>query len=148
MWVPAGENVRIPVAIKVLNEGTSASQNKELLDEARIMASVDHPNCIRISAICMTSPIQLITPLMPFGSLLDYVRKNKNCIGSRSLLRWTTQIAKGMKYLEDRGIVHRDLAARNVLVRNANHVRITDFGLSKLLDVDQSQVKAKDEKVR
>ena len=37
-------------------------------------------------------------------------------------------------YLESKGVVHRDLAARNVLVRTPNQVKITDFGLAKLLD--------------
>lgn len=43
---------------------------------------------------------------------------------------------QGMAYLEERGIVHRDLAARNVLVQTPNQVKITDFGLAKLLDSD------------
>jgi L1 cell adhesion molecule len=115
VWVPEGENVKIPVAIKVLSEGTCPSQNKELLEEARIMTSVDNTYCIRILAVCMTAQMMLVTQLMPLGCLLDYVRKNKANIGSKALLNWCTQIAKGMTYLEERGIVHRDLAARNVL---------------------------------
>ena len=114
-WIPEGENVKIPVAIKVLQDGTSPNQNKELLEEARVMASVEHACCIRILAVCMSAQMMLITQLMPLGCLLDYVRKNKEHIGSRVLLNWCTQIAKGMAYLEERGIVHRDLAARNVL---------------------------------
>ena len=94
MFVPKGKNLKMPVAIKVLSEGSTSSQNAELLDEARIMASVNHPYCVRLTAICMTSPIQLITPLMPFGSLLDYLRKNKNNIGSKNLLNWALQISK------------------------------------------------------
>lgn len=43
-----------------------------------------------------------------------------------------------MRYLaEEKHLVHRDLAARNVLVKSPNHVRITDFGLAKLLDVNE-----------
>lgn len=51
VWVPTGENVKIPVAIKVLSDGTSPSLNKELLEEARVMASVEHPCCVRILAV-------------------------------------------------------------------------------------------------
>jgi len=119
VWVPAGENVKIPVAIKVLQEGTSAGQNKELLEEARIMTSVVHPCCIRIIAVCMTAQMMLITQLMPLGCLLDYVRKNRSNICSKVMLNWSAQIARGMAYLEERGIVHRDLAARNVLGRSS-----------------------------
>lgn len=140
-WKPSGENIKIPVAVKVLHE-SSPSQNKELLDEARIMASVDHQCCVRILAVCMTAQMMLVTQLMPLGCLLDYVRNNKKNIGSKVLLNWGTQIAKGMGYLESRGIVHRDLAARNVLVQSPNNVKITDFGLAKLLDYKQLEFQA------
>jgi len=49
--------VKIPVAIKALQEGTAAAQNKELLEEARVMASVVHPCCVRILAVCMTAQV-------------------------------------------------------------------------------------------
>jgi len=93
-WIPEGETVKIPVAIKVLQEGTSPSLNKELLEEARIMASVYHACCIRILAVCMTTQMMLVTQLMPLGCLLEYVRKNKMNIGSKVLLNWCTQIAR------------------------------------------------------
>jgi len=48
----------------------------------------------------------------------------------------------GMEYLESRRLVHRDLAARNVLVQTPTYVKITDFGLAKLLDLDEDEYKA------
>ncbi|KAL2085432.1 hypothetical protein ACEWY4_018752 [Coilia grayii] len=139
LWVPEGEDVKIPVAIKELREVSSPKANKELLDEAYMMASVEHPHVCRLLGICLTSPVQLITQIMPFGCLLDYVKENKDNIGSQILLNWCVQIAKGMSYLEDRHLVHRDLAARNVLVKTPNHVKITDFGLAKLLTADEKE---------
>ena len=47
-----------------------------------------------------------------------------------------------MAYLEDKRLVHRDLAARNVLVQKPDKVKITDFGLAKLLDANESEYKA------
>jgi len=47
------------------------------------MASVEHPCCVRIVAVCMTEQMMLITQLMPLGCLLDYVRKNKANISSK-----------------------------------------------------------------
>ncbi|XP_075877795.1 epidermal growth factor receptor isoform X1 [Nelusetta ayraudi] len=147
LWVPEGEDVKIPVAIKVLREATSPKANKEILDEAYVMASVDHPHVCRLLGICLTSTVQLVTQLMPYGCLLDYVKENKDNIGSQYLLNWCVQIAKGMNYLEERHLVHRDLAARNVLVKTPQHVKITDFGLAKLLSADEKEYHADGGKV-
>ncbi|XP_069586274.1 epidermal growth factor receptor [Ranitomeya imitator] len=147
LWIPEGEGIKIPVAIKELREATSPKANKEILDEAFVMASVDNPHVCRLLGICLTSTVQLITQLMPYGCLLDYVREHKDNIGSRHLLNWCVQIAKGMNYLEERRLVHRDLAARNVLVKAPQHVKITDFGLAKLLGADEKEYHAEGGKV-
>ncbi|KAK2886798.1 melanoma receptor tyrosine-protein kinase-like [Channa argus] len=147
LWVPEGEDVKIPVAIKVLREATSPKANQEILDEAFVMASVDHPHVCRLLGICLTSSVQLVTQLMPYGCLLDYVRLHKEHVGAQWLLNWCVQIAKGMNYLEERHLVHRDLAARNVLVKTPNHIKITDFGLAKLLTADEKEYHADGGKV-
>ncbi|KAH8347949.1 hypothetical protein KR084_002500 [Drosophila pseudotakahashii] len=142
VWVPEGENVKIPVAIKELLKSTGAESSEEFLREAYIMASVEHVNLLKLLAVCMSSQMMLITQLMPLGCLLDYVRNNRDKIGSKALLNWSTQIAKGMSYLEEKRLVHRDLAARNVLVQTPSLVKITDFGLAKLLSSDSNEYKA------
>lgn len=142
VWVPEGDMTKIPVAIKVLMELNGSESSKEFLDEAYVMCSVDHPHLLKLHAVCMTSQMMLITQLMPLGCLLDYVRNNKDKIGSKALLNWSTQIARGMAYLEERRLVHRDLAARNVLVQSPSVVKITDFGLAKLLDFDSDTYRA------
>uniref|UniRef100_W4VRP0 Receptor protein-tyrosine kinase n=1 Tax=Corethrella appendiculata TaxID=1370023 RepID=W4VRP0_9DIPT len=139
---PSHLKVKIPVAIKVLTDISGSESSKEFLDEAYIMASVEHPNLLNLLAVCMSSELMLITQLMPLGCLLEYVRINKDKIGSCSLLTWSKQIALGMAYLEEHQIVHRDLAARNVLVHNPWFVKITDFGLAKLLDYGSDEYRA------
>uniref|UniRef100_A0A7N5ZVY5 Receptor protein-tyrosine kinase n=1 Tax=Anabas testudineus TaxID=64144 RepID=A0A7N5ZVY5_ANATE len=142
IWVPEGETVKIPVAIKILNEATGPKANVEFMDEALIMASMEHPHLVRLLGVCLSPTIQLVTQLMPHGCLLDYVHEHKDNIGSQLLLNWCVQIAKGMMYLEERRLVHRDLAARNVLVKSPNHIKITDFGLARLLDADEKEYNA------
>ncbi|XP_041937027.1 receptor tyrosine-protein kinase erbB-4-like isoform X2 [Alosa sapidissima] len=142
IWVPEGETVKIPVALKVLNETTGPKANVEFMDEALIMASMEHPHLVRLLGVCLSPTIQLVTQLMPHGCLLDYVHEHKDNIGSQLLLNWCVQIAKGMMYLEERRLVHRDLAARNVLVKSPNHIMITDFGLARLLDADEKEYNA------
>lgn len=67
------------------------------LQEAYVMASVEHPHVCRLLGICLTSTVQLITQIMPYGCLLDYVKENKDLIGSQCLLNWCVQIAKVSK---------------------------------------------------
>ncbi|KAF7243608.1 Receptor tyrosine-protein kinase erbB-4 [Varanus komodoensis] len=94
VWVPEGESVKIPVAIKILNETTGPKANVEFMDEALIMASMDHPHLVRLLGVCLSPTIQLVTQLMPHGCLLDYVHEHKDNIGSQLLLNWCVQIAK------------------------------------------------------
>lgn len=53
-----------------------------------------------------------------------------------------------MAYLEEKRMVHRDLAARNVLVQSPHSVKITDFGLTRIIDIGHSEYKAQGGKVR
>lgn len=75
-------------------EGTSPDQNTELLEEARVMASVDHPCCMKVIAVCLTAQMMLVTPIMPNGALLSYVRARAGQIGSKTMINWCVQIAK------------------------------------------------------
>ncbi|CAH8649912.1 unnamed protein product [Dicrocoelium dendriticum] len=134
--------VEIPVAIKVLSDAGDPQTNKELLEEAKVMATVDHPCCLRFLALCLTARMQLITQFMPLGSLLDFVKSNVQIIQVHTFVAWAEQIASGMTYLASRGIIHRDLAARNVLVESLGQIRITDFGLAKCLDCIGSEYHA------
>lgn len=65
-----------------------------LIQEALIMASMEHPHLVRLLGVCLSPTIQLVTQLMPHGCLLDYVHEHKDNIGSQLLLNWCVQIAK------------------------------------------------------
>lgn len=55
---------------------------------------------------------------------------------SSQLVGMLRGIAAGMKYLSDMSYVHRDLAARNILVNNNLECKVSDFGLSRVLEDD------------
>ncbi|CAL8078296.1 unnamed protein product [Orchesella dallaii] len=63
----------------------------------------------------------------------------------REVLGFSWQIAKGMAYLSDMKMVHRDLAARNILLTKMKACKISDFGLTRDIYVDDAyQKKSKD----
>eukprot|EP00117_Sycon_ciliatum_P039013 scpid19038/ scgid0003/ Epidermal growth factor receptor; Drosophila relative of ERBB; Gurken receptor; Protein torpedo len=130
------------VAIKVLNSAAASNAHKELLDESAVMSSLEHQNLIRLLGICMEPSIMMVSELAPLGSLLGFLRVRKETLYGHNLLLYCQQISDGMHYLEEQSVVHCDLAARNVLVEHPNLVKLTDFGLARLLDVGQKEIAA------
>jgi epidermal growth factor receptor len=119
------------------------NQINNYFKEAKLMASVNHKYCLQLTALCLAEPIMLVSQLMRYGSAVSFLQKYRESVSEKMLLVWVQQIAEGMSYLESRGIVHRDLAARNILVKSHDHIKITDFGLAKMIDSHKAGFYAK-----
>ncbi|XP_064161427.1 ephrin type-A receptor 8 [Anguilla rostrata] len=127
----------IPVALKTLKAGYSEKQRRDFLGEASIMAQFDHPNVIRLEGVVTRSkPVMIITEYMENGSLDSFLRRHDGQFTIIQLVGILRGIAAGMSYLADLGYVHRDLAARNILVNSNLVCKVSDFGLSRVLEDD------------
>ncbi|KAG9260267.1 ephrin type-A receptor 8-like [Astyanax mexicanus] len=127
----------IPVALKTLKAGYTEKQRRDFLSEASIMAQFDHPNIIRLEGVVTRSkPVMIITEYMENGSLDSFLRRHDGQFTIIQLVGILRGIAAGMTYLSDLGYVHRDLAARNILVNSNLVCKVSDFGLSRVLEDD------------
>ncbi|RMC01711.1 hypothetical protein DUI87_21726 [Hirundo rustica rustica] len=127
----------IPVAIKTLKGGYMDRQRRDFLREASIMGQFDHPNIIRLEGVVTKSrPVMIVVEYMENGSLDSFLRKHDGHFTVIQLVGMLRGIASGMKYLSDMGYVHRDLAARNILVNGNLMCKVSDFGLSRVLEDD------------
>ncbi|XP_030643062.1 ephrin type-A receptor 3 [Chanos chanos] len=127
----------ICVAIKTLKTGYTEKQRRDFLSEASIMGQFDHPNIIRLEGVVTRSkPVMIVTEYMENGSLDSFLRKHDAQFTVIQLVGMLRGIASGMKYLSDMGYVHRDLAARNILVNSNLVCKVSDFGLSRVLEDD------------
>ncbi|XP_063075835.1 ephrin type-A receptor 4b [Engraulis encrasicolus] len=127
----------IYVAIKSLKAGYSEKQRRDFLSEASIMGQFDHPNIIRLEGVVTRcKPVMIITEYMENGSLDTFLKKHDGQFTIIQLVGMMRGIASGMKYLSDMSYVHRDLAARNILVNSNLVCKVSDFGLSRVLEDD------------
>ncbi|PNJ33736.1 ephrin type-A receptor 5 isoform X7 [Pongo abelii] len=127
----------LPVAIKTLKVGYTEKQRRDFLGEASIMGQFDHPNIIHLEGVVTKSkPVMIVTEYMENGSLDTFLKKNDGQFTVIQLVGMLRGISAGMKYLSDMGYVHRDLAARNILINSNLVCKVSDFGLSRVLEDD------------
>lgn len=127
----------VPVAIKTLKPGYSEKQRQDFLSEATIMGQFSHPNIIHLEGVITKfKHAMIVTEYMENGALDTYLKGRDGEIPPYQLVGMLRGIAAGMKYLSDMNYVHRDLAARNVLVNGNLECKVSDFGLSRVLEDD------------
>uniref|UniRef100_A0A8C7WM45 receptor protein-tyrosine kinase n=1 Tax=Oryzias sinensis TaxID=183150 RepID=A0A8C7WM45_9TELE len=125
------------VAIKTLKSGYSEKQRQDFLSEASIMGQFSHQNIIRLEGVVTKfKHAMIVTEYVENGALDKYLRNHDGEFSSFQLVGMLRGIAAGMKYLSDMSYVHRDLAARNILVNNNLECKVSDFGLSRVLEDD------------
>uniref|UniRef100_A0A671VI24 Tyrosine-protein kinase n=1 Tax=Sparus aurata TaxID=8175 RepID=A0A671VI24_SPAAU len=143
---PLQDNTGEVVAVKKLQHST-AEHIRDFEREIEILKSLQHENIVKYKGVCYSAGrrnLRLIMEYLPFGSLRDYLMKNKERIDHKKLVHYTSQICKGMEYLSNKRYIHRDLATRNILVESELRVKIGDFGLTKVLPQDKEYYMVKE----
>ncbi|XP_003134614.1 ephrin type-A receptor 1 [Sus scrofa] len=123
------------VAIKTLKDTSPDGQWWNFLREATIMGQFNHPHILHLEGVVTKrKPIMIITEFMENGALDAFLREREDQLVPGQLVAMLQGIASGMNYLSDHNYVHRDLAARNILVNQNLCCKVSDFGLTRLLD--------------
>ncbi|XP_047948730.1 integrin-linked protein kinase 1-like [Salvia hispanica] len=127
------------VAVKTFGEGIAIEDKvKAFRDELALLQKIRHPNVVQfLGAVTQSSPMMIVTEYLPKGDLHEYLKK-KGPLKPATALRFAMDIARGMNYLHENkseAIVHRDLEPSNILLDDSGHLKVADFGVSKLLKV-------------
>ncbi|XP_048561758.1 G-type lectin S-receptor-like serine/threonine-protein kinase SD2-5 [Triticum urartu] len=132
------------VAVKRL-EGARQGK-KEFLAEVETIGSIEHINLVRLIGFCTEKFQRLLVYEYMSGGSLDrwiYYRHDNAPLDWHTRCGIILDIAKGLCYLHEecrRKIAHLDIKPQNILLDENFNAKVADFGLSKLIDRDQSKV--------
>jgi len=123
-------------AIKLLRSA-SADDLKRFQREVRILQSLDHPRILKVVDFEFEHEpgYVMIRYASSLRSLMPQIIGNASQIG-----RVFGEIAEGLAYAHDKGVIHRDLKPENVLIDGAGSCVIADFGLGRQIDAETTRL--------
>ncbi|XP_042492106.1 probable serine/threonine protein kinase IRE4 [Macadamia integrifolia] len=121
-------------AIKVLKKLDMLRKNdiERILAERNILITVRNPFVVRFfySFTCSDN-LYLVMEYLNGGDLYSLLR-NVGCLEEHVARIYIAELVLALEYLHSLGIVHRDLKPDNILIAHDGHIKLTDFGLSKI----------------
>jgi len=128
------------VAIKMIRDELFANQSamEKFRQESRVTASLAHPNVVTVHdfGVDANQRVFLVMELLEGITLREELRQKTRLTAGRTLELFEG-ICAGIGAAHSRGLVHRDLKPENIFVSRPNVfevVKITDFGIAKVLD--------------
>jgi Tol biopolymer transport system component len=129
------------VAVKVLPTTVSADPDRlrRFEQEACAASALNHPNILVVHDIGAHDGTTYVVSELLEGETLRK-RIGGTPLGQRRAIDYASQIANGLAAAHEKGIIHRDLKPDNIFITNDGRVKILDFGLAKLTQLDGDQV--------
>ncbi len=127
------------VAVKVLREMLSQSLVRRFLDEANIMAQLEHPHIVPVYAAGMTPEG------LPYIQMMYYPRENlglrvrREPLGVSETLRVGIQIASALETAHKADLLHRDIKPANILTSRFGAPGLADFGIASRLSATDDE---------
>lgn len=133
------QGFRKRVALKVVHPRHAADPRfRELFSrEARLAASLSHPNLVQVFDFGREGDAHFLAMEYVEGWNLaqaaEQARQLRLPIPPGIWRHWVDGIGSGLAYLHEKGVVHRDVSPGNILVARNGAVKITDFGISRVV---------------
>ena len=131
------------VAIKILKD--ELGKDEEFRDrfhgESQAVAMLSHPNIMSVYDVSTHEGADYIVMELIDGITLKQYMEKKGTLNWKETLHFAMQIAKALEHAHGRGIVHRDIKPHNVMVLKNGSVKVTDFGIARLMSQSNTLTK-------
>lgn len=124
------------VAIKTINLSLALDEKDEyesrFYQEAKAAGRLSHPNIVTIYDVGKSGEIAYIAMEFLQGRELRDVLNDGKRMPVEQVINIVAQVAQGLAYAHEYGIVHRDVKPSNIMIVRDGHVKITDFGIARM----------------
>ena len=125
------------VAIKILKNDYLEDEDfrRRFHAESQAVAMLSHPNIVAVYDVSTSISLEadyIVMELIEGITLKQYMEK-KGFLNWKETLHFSIQIAKALEHAHSKGIVHRDIKPHNVMVLKNGSVKVTDFGIARLM---------------
>ncbi|MFA5137802.1 MAG: serine/threonine-protein kinase [Elusimicrobiota bacterium] len=133
VWKAWQSRTRKWVAVKVFTQRRGVNWVFLQREVERLIRLDKHPHIVSLlDADLDADPAYYVTDLMEGGSLERFVEKGEPAT-IETAARWMREIADALAYVHSKGLIHCDLKPANVLLDEQGHVRVADFGQSRVV---------------
>jgi serine/threonine protein kinase len=125
------------VALKVLHQHFTEDDQyvERFRREARAVASLSHPNIVTILDRGEDEGRQFLVFELVEGRTLKEILDEEGRLPVARALEIAIQVARGLGFAHEHGLVHRDVKPQNVILNGDGRAKVTDFGIARSLDV-------------
>jgi predicted Ser/Thr protein kinase len=126
------------VALKILHEQFTRDDDyvERFRREARAVAQLAHPNIVTVIDRGEQDGRQFIVFEYVDGMNLKELMTQEGPVSPREAIELALQVARGLSFAHDNGLVHRDVKPQNVLLDADGRAKVTDFGIAHAVNVD------------
>ena len=123
------------VAIKILKDDYLQDEDfrRRFHAESHAVAMLSHPNIVQVYDVFDSEEADYIVMELIDGISLKQYMEKKGVLNWKETLHFAIQIAKALEHAHSRGIVHRDIKPHNIMVLKNGSVKVTDFGIARMM---------------
>ena len=131
------------VAIKILKDEFARDEEfrRRFHAEGEAVASLSHPNIVQVYDVSSSDNANYIVMELIDGITLKQYMEKKGTLNWKETLHFAMQIAKALEHAHGRSIVHRDIKPHNVMVLKNGSVKVTDFGIARVMSKSNTLTK-------
>ena len=123
------------VAVKILKDDYLQDEEfrRRFHSESQAVAMLSHSNIVSVYDVSTSADADYIVMELIDGITLKQYMEKKGVLNWKETLHFAIQIAKALEHAHSRGIVHRDIKPHNVMVLKNGSVKVTDFGIARVM---------------